>query len=89
MPIGAYDINWADIHTNSEEAVQAHHQVQGKWLLPVHWATFDLAIHRWGEPIERLHQAAALQGVPILVPEVGQWVNGVNSFNNRMWWKGK
>ncbi|RDV16269.1 hydrolase [Pontibacter diazotrophicus] len=89
MPIGAYDVNWADIHTNSEEAVQAHHQVQGKRLLPVHWATFDLAIHRWGEPIERLHQAAALQGVPILVPEVGQWVNNASSFISRVWWKGR
>jgi L-ascorbate metabolism protein UlaG (beta-lactamase superfamily) len=27
MPIGAYDVNWADIHTNSEEAVEAHQQV--------------------------------------------------------------
>lgn len=88
MPIGAYDVNWADIHKNSEEAVQAHQQVQGKKLLPVHWGTFDLAIHRWGEPIERLHQAAALQGVPILVPEVGQWVNYVNGFNSKVWWKG-
>lgn len=88
MPIGAYDVNWADIHTNSEEAVQAHQQVQGNKLLPVHWGTFDLAIHRWGEPIERLHQSAALQGVPILVPEVGQWVNDIQSFNSRVWWKG-
>jgi L-ascorbate metabolism protein UlaG (beta-lactamase superfamily) len=45
IPIGAYDVNWADIHTNSEEAVAAHQQVQGKKLLPVHWGTFDLAIH--------------------------------------------
>ena len=88
MPIGAYDVNWADIHTNSEEAVEAHQQVRGNKLLPVHWCTFDLAIHRWGEPIERLHQAAALQGVPLLMPEVGQWVNDINSFSSRVWWKG-
>ncbi|GAB3539692.1 hypothetical protein GCM10027443_36620 [Pontibacter brevis] len=87
IPIGAYDVNWADIHTNSEEAVQAHQQVKGNRLLPVHWATFDLAIHPWGEPIERLHRAAALQGVPILLPEVGQWLKDIHTFNSRLWWK--
>jgi len=86
MPIGAYDVNWADIHTNAEEALEAYQQVRGHQLLPVHWGTFDLAIHPWGEPIERLHQAAALQGVPVLVPEVGQWVKP-GSFESRVWWK--
>lgn len=38
MPIGAYDRNWADIHTNSEEAIEAHQQVKGGKLLPLHWA---------------------------------------------------
>ena len=34
-----------------EEAVQAHGDVRGAALLPVHWGTFNLAFHAWDEPI--------------------------------------
>ncbi len=58
MPVGAYNKVWPDIHMNPEEAVQAHVDVNGGLLVPIHWCTFRLAPHPWAEPIERLLAAA-------------------------------
>lgn len=59
LPIGAYHPAWQDIHMNPEEALRAHGDLGGTALLPIHWATFDLALHSWDEPIERLLRGAA------------------------------
>lgn len=58
LPIGAYHQWWPDIHMTPEEAVAAHRDLRGGVLLPIHWATFDLAFHSWAEPPERLIAAA-------------------------------
>ena len=34
-------------------------------MLPVHWAGFDLALHGWTEPIERVLVAAEAAGVRV------------------------
>ena len=40
---GAYDNDWADIHMTPEQSVQAHVDVKGQVMVPVHNGTFDLA----------------------------------------------
>ncbi|MFD0476951.1 MBL fold metallo-hydrolase [Nonomuraea thailandensis] len=72
MPIGAYSPAWPDIHMNPEEAVNAHLDLGGKLLLPVHWATFTLALHPWAEPVERLWREAKARDVKIAVPRPGR-----------------
>jgi len=74
LPIGAYNKSWPDIHMNPEEAVRAHRDVNadgGGLLVPIHWCTFRLAPHPWGEPADRLVAAAADAGVAIAVPRPG------------------
>jgi L-ascorbate metabolism protein UlaG (beta-lactamase superfamily) len=44
-------------------------------MLPVHWATFNLAMHWWSEPIRRTLRAAAEADVPIITPRVGERVD--------------
>jgi hypothetical protein len=54
--------------------VRAHRDVNpdgGGLLLPIHWCTFRLAPHPWGEPADRLVAAAADAGVDIAVPKPG------------------
>ena len=68
LPIGAYGEAWPDIHIGPEEAVVAHQALRGELLLPVHWATFDLAVHPWAEPIDRLLRAAVEEEVAIVTP---------------------
>lgn len=74
LPIGAYNPQWAQIHLDPEEAIQAHQDLGGTVLVPIHWATFDLAFHAWAEPPERLLTAARAAGVDIRVPRPGERV---------------
>ena len=47
METGAYDPQWPYVHMQPTETVQAHQDLRGRWLLPIHNGTFDLAMHAW------------------------------------------
>jgi L-ascorbate metabolism protein UlaG (beta-lactamase superfamily) len=68
---GAYDARWADVHLGPEQAVLAHQLVKGGLLIPVHWGLFDLALHGWTEPVERVLVAARQHGVRVVTPAPG------------------
>jgi L-ascorbate metabolism protein UlaG (beta-lactamase superfamily) len=70
IQVGAYSPYWPDIHMTPEEGVETHRAVRGELLVPVHWATFNLAMHSWSEPVERLLTAA--DGLRVAVPKPGQ-----------------
>jgi L-ascorbate metabolism protein UlaG (beta-lactamase superfamily) len=72
MPIGAYDETWHNIHIFPVEAAEAHLKLRADKMLPVHWGTFNLAIHPWSEPIEQLVLAAEERGISLLTPMVGE-----------------
>lgn len=86
LPIGAYSTLWPDIHLTPEQAVRAHEDLRGDLLVPVHWATFDLAFHRWVEPISRLVAAAAENNTPVAVPRPGERIDVSNPRPVRDWW---
>lgn len=86
IKVGAYGDTWLDIHMHPEAAVQAHKDLGATTMLPVHWATFNLAYHDWAEPIVRTVAAAAKQGVQVVTPRVGEKVEFGQPFENRVWW---
>lgn len=86
LPIGAYNDAWHAIHMDPEEAVRAHGDLGGRLLLPIHWATFNLAFHRWAEPVERLLAAAGQRGVDVVVPQPGERVDVLAPPPLRDWW---
>ena len=86
LDCGAYDETWADVHMGPEQAVAAHKALSGRLLLPVHWATFDLALHGWTEPVERLLVAADKLGVAVVVPRPGQSVEPASPPQLVRWW---
>jgi L-ascorbate metabolism protein UlaG (beta-lactamase superfamily) len=86
MPIGAYNEAWRAMHMDPEEAARAHGDLGGRVLLPVHWATFNLAFHRWTEPIERLLVAADTSGTTVVVPVPGQRVDVLSPPPVSDWW---
>ncbi|MFI9271957.1 MBL fold metallo-hydrolase [Kitasatospora sp. NPDC052896] len=88
VQIGAYDAAWADIHMTPEDAVLAHRDLDGGLLVPVHWCTFNLGLHRWSEPIERLVGEAKAQGVPLVVPRPGERVDVADPPELDHWWEG-
>ncbi len=85
IPIGAYDVAWPQIHTTPEQAIAIHKEVNARLMLPVHWATFDLAMHSWSEPIERFIAEANQQHVLYLTPEPGAAMDKLQ--HTQPWWK--
>lgn len=75
VQIGAYDPMWPDIHMTPEEGVATHQDVQAHVLIPVHWATFNLALHSWSDPVNRLWREAKAQDVRLAVPKPGERVD--------------
>ena len=69
---GAYNEAWADIHMMPEETVQAHQDLRGDILLPIHWAKYNLALHPWQEPIQRLLTEAEVRSVEVITPRIGE-----------------
>ncbi len=74
MECGQYDKRWSGVHMLPEETVQAHRDVQGGVMLPVHWGGFTLALHDWNDPARRASAAADEQGVPYRIPRIGEAV---------------
>ena len=86
IEVGAYDALWADVHLGPEQAVRAHRLVRGGVMLPVHWGLFDLALHGWTEPIERVLAAAAEEGVRVAAPRPGGRVEPATLAAPERWW---
>jgi len=87
LPIGAYNKMWKSIHTNSQEAVQAHIDLKGDLLLPIHWGTFNLALHSWIEPVEELLTASAKANIKIVIPKPGKIISDLSQQIIPKWWK--
>jgi L-ascorbate metabolism protein UlaG (beta-lactamase superfamily) len=85
---GEYDANWPDTHLGPEQAVEAHRLVQGKVMVPIHWALIKQAPHAWTEPVERVLVAAHCDGVNIQTPRPGEVVEPLAAAGNdaRRWW---
>jgi L-ascorbate metabolism protein UlaG (beta-lactamase superfamily) len=86
IQIGAYDTAWPDIHMMPEEGVAAHVDVRGGVMIPVHWGTFTLAFHPWGEPVDRAWREAKDRGVTLAVPRPGERVDIDNPPAVDSWW---
>ena len=75
LEIGAFHPAWGQIHLGPENALRAFEMLGGGALLPVHWGTFDLALHPWDEPAETLlalGQPLMKRGARILTPRLGE-----------------
>jgi len=86
MDTGAYDSSWADVHMGPEQAVAAHHMVGGRLLLPVHWATFNLALHGWTEPGERVLAETRRTGTRVVLPRAGERFDVDKPPELNRWW---
>lgn len=71
MECGQHDPRWSAIHMLPEETVQAHIDVKGELLLPIHWGAFTLALHEWSDPIECVTKESNRLGVKITTPQIG------------------
>ena len=84
---GAYNQAWAQVHMFPEETVQAHIDLKGKVLHPIHWGTFNLAMHSWYEPMERFLAAANARQTEIAIPMVGETTRYREYLPVAKWWQ--
>jgi L-ascorbate metabolism protein UlaG (beta-lactamase superfamily) len=69
LEIGASDPLWQDIHMGPEGAVRSFRALGSHGLLmPIHWGLFDLALHPWQQPIEKI---AAVEDLKLWSPTPG------------------
>jgi L-ascorbate metabolism protein UlaG (beta-lactamase superfamily) len=87
LEIGAFHPAWGDIHLGPKNAQIAHEMLRGKRLLPVHWGTFNLAMHDWDEPAETLFGLAAERGTQLLLPRLGLPSEPAHEEHAAPWWR--
>ncbi|QGR85929.1 hydrolase [Burkholderia multivorans] len=84
---GAYDAQWPYVHMQPEETVQAHIDLRGRQLVPIHNGTFDLAMHRWQDPFERVMAVAVARGVALSTPRMGERLDLDAPHRGEQWWR--
>jgi L-ascorbate metabolism protein UlaG (beta-lactamase superfamily) len=87
LEIGAYNELWQAIHMGPDGAARAFQDMGGTGLLmPIHWGLFDLALHPWRQPIERMLELA--DGLKLWAPEPGVPTEVIRAVEVRSdWWR--
>src|SRR6185436_13579844 len=87
LEVGAFHPAWGDIHLGPENALEALSLLGGGSFLPVHWGTFNLAMHAWDEPAETLVRLAPARGVQLVMPQLGEPVEPARVERVLPWWR--
>jgi len=87
LDTGAYDLKWSYVHMLPEETIQAHMDLGGKWLIPIHNGTFELALHPWIEPFERVAALSRTRGVALTTPAMGELLDLNAPKTVSYWWR--
>jgi L-ascorbate metabolism protein UlaG (beta-lactamase superfamily) len=87
LEVGAYHPAWGSIHLGPDNALAAQQLLGGGLLMPVHWGTFDLALHAWDQPAERLVERAGSMGVRLVTPRLGRPVEPSRVEGADPWWR--
>jgi len=72
LECGQYNKQWPNIHSMPEQTIQAHIDIKGEKLVPIHWGKYKLSLHSWTEPIERATIAAKNENVTLMNPKIGE-----------------
>jgi L-ascorbate metabolism protein UlaG (beta-lactamase superfamily) len=87
LEIGAYHPSWGDIHLGPDNALTAYGMLGSGSMLPIHWGTFNLAVHPWDEPIETVLRRAPSLGVPLVTPKLGEPIEPARANAPDPWWR--
>lgn len=86
IEIDAWNKNWANIHMFPHEVVKATKELKANYLLPIHWAVFDLAMHPWNESINLVINEAEKENLNVLTPKIGEKFDEKSKLSH--WWVG-
>ena len=86
LECGQYNTMWPLIHMFPEEVAQASIDLNAKYLMPVHWGKFRLALHDWDDPIKRVVAKSEEIGIKIITPMLGESFLLDKEQPNTKWW---
>lgn len=84
---GAYHPDWAEIHMLPEQSLQAHIDLKGKRMMPIHNGTFSLALHSWKDPFDQISKLSEQHNVALLTPKMGEALTINGREETLSWWK--
>jgi L-ascorbate metabolism protein UlaG (beta-lactamase superfamily) len=87
LECGQYNEQWANIHMMPEQTVQASVDLQADLMMPIHWGSFKLALHKWSEPAERASAEAKRLNVRMATPKIGESIILGDQAPQTEWWK--
>jgi L-ascorbate metabolism protein UlaG (beta-lactamase superfamily) len=88
LECGQYNERWEAIHMLPEQTVQAALDLKCKRMMPIHWGAFNLSLHSWTDPVERVTEAAAKHNLDVIVPVIGRRFSPAeDKFDTSYWWK--
>jgi L-ascorbate metabolism protein UlaG (beta-lactamase superfamily) len=86
LEVGAHHPAWGGIHLGPDNAVRALEWLGGGPLLPVHWGTFNLALHPWDAPANRLVELLGHSPERLQTPRLGQPFEPTQLVPTNAWW---
>jgi len=89
LEVGAYNKKWRDIHMMPEDSIKAHKDLKGKVLFPIHNGTFDLSLHAWDEPFDKIDKLARNNEIDIRFPIMGEEISLLEYSETSKWWRGE
>lgn len=84
---GQYNKRWAGSHILPKYFVQAFHDLRAKLYFPIHWAMFNISMHPWQEPAERLQREAEAGRIKLTTPRLGELVTIGAEHRSQQWWR--
>ena len=84
LEIGAFDPLWSDIHLGPDNAMLAARDLRAQVVMPIHWGLFNLALHPWYQPVERVLEVAE---IPLFLPQPGAPTEFTGEAHNTLWWR--
>ena len=83
---GQYNVRWREVHNLPEESVKASNDLKGRYLVPVGWGMFNLAVHNWYDPIRESVKFSKKHNVQLMTPKLGQLISLEDQITTIDWW---
>jgi L-ascorbate metabolism protein UlaG (beta-lactamase superfamily) len=87
LEVGGRHPAWGDMHLGPENALKALALLGGGAFLPVHWGTFNLAMHAWDQPAETLLELGPRAGARLVMPRLGEPIEPTHAERVEPWWR--
>ncbi|CAM3618130.1 MBL fold metallo-hydrolase [Pontibacter korlensis] len=85
MEIDAWNNGWPNTHLFPEQVIKACQDIDTELLFPIHFSTFDLALHQWDESINMVADMASQHNIEIVTPIMGEKVVPGTTQTTKWW----